>query len=521
MIKIALTGATGNMGRETLIQLMKLQNVTVKILALGTPKDKTLLRKWQSLYKSKLETVIGDVSKFECVKNFISGCDYVLNLAAVIPPHSDKNPINAKNCNLLGVQNIVKAIEETFPQPKLIHISSVAVYGNRNYKHPWGRVGDPLLPSVYDVYASFKLHGERHVLDSNIKYWSILRQTAMLHENMLSDNMRDGLMFHTCFNSPLEWITARDSGKLISSILQKDISNQIPLFWKKVYNIGGGAENRCTGFDTFDDGFRIIGGSAKTFLNPNWHALRNFHGMWFFDGNVLENIFHYQKETVKDYWQEILRLHPYFKIAKILPCSLIKNIAIKRLIRDKNSPYRWIKDNDIGKIKAYFGSYDNIETLSSDWNQFPLLKNGNLPCGSIDYKKLRDINSVQNHELLSHGYDETKSDSELCLSDMQQVAKFRGGKCLSPFMVKGDLYTKLLWQCHDGHKFYASPYTILKAGHWCIECTKLNVWDYDKLAKKVPFYAQVWYDSHTQRENTTYYFDTNYNAHYKTFGDNL
>ena len=520
MIKIALTGATGNMGKETLIQLMKLPNVTVKILTLATTKDKAILRKWKPLYKAKLETVIGDISDFECVKKFISGCDYVLNLAAVIPPHSDKNPINAKKCNLIGVQNIVKAIEKTAPQPKLIHISSVAVYGNRNYKHPWGRVGDPLLPSVYDVYASLKLHGERHVLDSNIKYWSILRQTAMLHENMLSDNLRDGLMFHTCFNSPLEWITARDSGRLIASILQKDIINKIPFFWKKVYNIGGSDENRCTGFDTFDDGFRIIGGSAKTFLNPNWHALRNFHGMWFYDGDVLENIFHYQKETVKDYWQEILRLHPYFKIAKILPCSLIKTIAVKRLLQDKNSPYRWIKDNDAGKIRAYFGNYDNIG-LFSDWNQFPLLKNGNLPCENIDYEKLRDIDSVQKHELLSHGYDETKSDSELCLFDMQQVAKFRGGKCLSPFMVKGDLYTKLLWQCHDGHRFYASPYTILKAGHWCIECTKLNVWDYDKLSKKVPFYAQVWYDSHALKENTTYYFDNQYNAQYKVFGDNL
>ncbi len=46
------------------------------------------------------------------------------------------------------------------------------------------------------------------MLESNIDSFLILRQTAMYHTNMLKDNMKDGLMFHTRFDAPLEWVNS-------------------------------------------------------------------------------------------------------------------------------------------------------------------------------------------------------------------------------------------------------------------------------------------------------------------------
>lgn len=89
---------------------------------------------------------------------------------------------------------------------------------------------------------------------------------------------------------------------------------------------------------------------------------------------------------------------------------------------------------------------------------------------------------------------------------MRDAAAYRGGKCISETMTKGDLYTKLVWECHDGHRFEASPYTVLKAGHWCPVCCQPEPWDFDRLAKFMPFYAQVWYDTHAVEENTEYFF---------------
>ena len=80
-----------------------------------------------------------------------------------------------------------------------------------------------------------------------------------------------------------------------------------------------------------------------------------------------------------------------------------------------------------------------------------------------------------------------------------------------------NLETKLLWECSEGHKFEAKPLTIIKAGHWCEECFENHTWSFDNIAKKSPFYAQVYYDSHDKNENMIYYFDKDFKACYKKF----
>lgn len=517
---VVLTGASGNMGREALRELMSSSVIDrIRILVLNTAKEKAFAKRMQRKYGDRLQVVIGDIAEYKICETLVQGADYVLNLAAVIPPASDKHPERAERCNYYGAVCLTEAVSTLEKQPKLVHVSTVAVYGNRNYLHPWGRVGDPLLPSVYDCYAASKLRGERYVLESGLKNWAILRQTAMLHGAMLSDNMSDGLMFHTCYNVPLEWVTARDSGVLMRKIVEKDAAGQAEGFWKKCYNIGGGAPNRCTGYDTFDQGFRLIGGSTEKFMSPCWNSIRNFHGLWFSDGDVLEKMFGYQNEKISDYWQEILRTHGYYRLAKILPPSFISKIAIQRLLNDENSPRKWISEKDEGKVRAYFGSKENLAYMPERWNEYAVLAKGELADADIDYDAIRKVENIDKFGYrLSHGYDESKPDCELDIEDMRSAAEFRGGKCLSRAMQRGDLYTKLEWECHDGHRFYASPYTVLKAGHWCPECCQPEPWDFDRLAKFTPFFAQVWYDTHSKGENSRYYYDARHRARCVQYG---
>lgn len=518
---VALTGASGNMGRETLTQLFESDVVgKIKVLLVGERRERKLAREWKYKYGSRFEAIFGDIANFDDCKTLVDGSDYVLNLAAVIPPIADHRPDLADKCNRIGVMNIVNAVSRIKKnQPKLVHISTVAIYGNRNYKHPWGRVGDPLISSTYDEYSASKIKGERFVLDSDIQKWAVLRQTGMLHSKMLSNNMKDGLMFHTCFNAPIEWVTARDSGLLMRRLVEKDANGELEdAFWKKCYNIGGGACNRVTGYDTFDEGFKIIGGSTQKYMKPGWNSLRNFHCMWFQDSHVLNDYFDFQHEDVKDYWQEILRTHGYYRLGKLVPAKLVSKFAIERLLKDDNAPRYWVKTNQNGRIRAFFGSKENLNCLPSSWKDFPILAHGQLADGSIDYDDMRDINKLKEHGyILDHGYDESKLDEQLDIEDMQSAAEFRGGKCLSESMNKGDLYTKLEWECHDGHKFWASPYCVLKAGHWCPECCQPSPWDYDRLSKFMPFYAQVWYDTHARGENCTYFYDAKHNACYTHF----
>ena len=511
---VAITGITGNMGQATLKEVVKIKEID-KFKFLVLPDDKRIkkLLKTYKNFKNKFEIIYGNIGDKKVCEKLVKDCDYVVNLAAVIPPHSDKFPEKAIECNQVGVDNLVSVIESMEKQPKLIHISTVALYGNRNYKHPWGRIGDPLLVSPYDIYSATKLRGEFRVLESSIKNWAVLRQTAMLHNNMLSDNMSDGLMFHTCFNAPLEWATAHDSGVLIANILRKDIAKGLGnVFWKKCFNIGGGAKNCLTGFDTLNDGFKLIGGSAKDFFKPYYNATRNFHGMWFYDGHELNDLFDYQSEDTETFWAELVKSHSYYKMGKIVPKGLISTFAIKRLFKDDNSPAYWAKHNDHARLVAYFGGEEKYKALFEPWEKFNLLVENKNDLGEeIDYEALRN---VKNAKLIDYKFDLDKDDSKINIDDLKNVAKNHGGKLLSK--AYNGLYDKYEFENCDGVKFTATAYSVLKAGHWISQIYKENVWDFDRLAKKDKIYVEIWDESHDVNENNLYYFDDKFNAQMKT-----
>ena len=104
---------------------------------------------------------------------------------------------------------------------------------------------------------------------------------------------------------------------------------------------------------------------------------------------------------------------------------------------------------------------------------------------------------------IDHGYDESKPEIELTLSDVQGAAVFRGGKLLSEEMETGDWRTKLRFRCTFGHTFEASPRLVLEGGHWCPECERKS-WNYGKRAKVDHLFAQVWNPLHEPDELREY-----------------
>lgn len=502
---IAITGATGNMGQATLDAFETADYVgEIRLLAHSKKRMKKLLKKHKALRKHKhIEVIEGGMNNPAAVRKLISGADLVINMAAVIPPKADKYPKAAVECNDLGVAALVSELEKSDKPPAFIHISTVALYGNRSGAHRFARVGDPLLVSPLDMYSATKLRGEFKVLESALDKWAVLRQTAMLHPQMLNDNVHDGLMFHTVFDAPFEWLTAHDSGLLIRRIADSINDGTLPKsFWKKCYNMAGGKANRAYGMDTFDDGFGIIGGSTTDFFRPGYNATRNFHGVWYADGDELNALFDYQKQSISDYWQDILRMHPVFKLGKLAPKRLVGHFVVKRLLKDKNSPAYWAAHGDDARIIAHFGSRERYDALqSADW------KTHKLP----DRKGIADI--AGNDSPVFYGFDFDKPDAEIDVADLNAVATAHGGRLVSDDFETGDMYAKLEWETQDGKRFTATPYTVLRAGHWHNPIYDENVWDFDRLAKKDKIFASVWYDSHEPNEDYRYFVDDNYNAH--------
>ena len=502
---IALTGVTGAMGGEVLSSLLQSpEDFYIKCIVYEEEKKlPSFVKKLFKKHSDRIYRFRGNIARYEdCIK-LLEDADYLLHCAALIPPKSDHNPKSTYLSNYVGTKNLADAVIEGGNTVSFVHIATVAMYGNRSYPHVWGRVGDPVISSDYDFYSAYKLKAERYVLECGLKKFVSLRQTAVLHKYMFANNLKDGLMFHTSWNCPLEWVTDVDSGIMCKNLVEKDLKGELCGFWNAIYNIGGGSACRVTGFETLDAGFAMMGSGAKKFFRPNWNITRNFHGVWFYDSDVLDNFLNYRSEDFKTFWQRMSKKYSYFKLAKIVPPSLISKLVFKRLFKNTNAPMYWVKHGKEGRIKAFFGGRDKFEAIGTDWNAFPLLCEGKTPDGTVDYQKLKDINFAR-ERLLNHGYDESKKLEELTVADLDGAAKFRGGKLLSS-SYSSNPYEKLDWQCREGHTFKSSVYTVLKGGYWCPHCCEPKPWRYGSLAKDIPFYAQVYYDTHTKEEENDVY----------------
>ncbi len=81
------------------------------------------------------------------------------------------------------------------------------------------------------------------------------------------------------------------------------------------------------------------------------------------------------------------------------------------------------------------------------------------------------------------GYKEGAEKQKATIEEMQQIARTRGGKCLTEKYIDGN--TKLKWECREGHQWEATPGNI-KSGKWCRKCAgleKLTIEEMQEIAK--------------------------------------
>jgi nucleoside-diphosphate-sugar epimerase len=478
---VFLTGASGNMGYEGFKQLLnRREHFNIVALVLPTEKDKKIMSPYEK--EPGVKIIWGDLTNYDDVLKGVQGADYVLHVGGLVSPAADYLPSLTTQVNVGAVRNIIKAIKaQPYPDKmKLVYIGTVAETGDRNPPIHWGRTGDPIKISVYDNYAISKMIAEREVIESGLKYWVSLRQTGVLYSGML--NNLDPIMFHEPINGVFEWVTARDSARLLTNVCVEEVPEE---FWRRIYNIGGGEKYRTTNYEFMEKSFSAIGMDVKKVTDLNWFATRNFHGQWYEDSDILEDYLHFRSGSADEFITELKENAPFkMKLAKYVPSFMIKKFIMEPVANKELGTMYWLKNNEKDRITAFFGSKERWKAIPS-WNEYKVIEPSK--------EAIR----------LNHGYDETKPKSELDLEDMKQAAKFRGGDCLSATMQKGDLSTKLPWCCAFGHYFEASPTLVLLGGHWCPECLP-TPWNYHEEANRNPFFAQVWYPLH-EKDEANYY----------------
>lgn len=476
---VFLTGASGTMGQETLKQLLsRSSRFRVRALIRPSEKNKALMKKYMC---PALEIVWGDMSDYETVLKCVTGASYILHVGAMVSPAADRYPEQTLYTNIGSTLNIIKAIKEQ-PDPDSVYfayVGTVAMTGGRTEPIHWGRVGDPINPSIFDYYALSKVFSEAALYDSGLKHWVSIRQTGQHPSAAGAAN--EPIITHQPPNNVLEWSTSIESGICMANICEDWVPES---FWRKAYNLSSGAGYRLTTWELMDLNLGAFGIGLADIQDSRMMAKYNFHGHFYTDADALDDILHFRCIPAEQYWagvrEEMRRMAANPMIRAAFPTAEQMKANNREIGRKKGGTYWMFENNEENWIKAFFGSREQHEAILSFEEGYDL----HHPSEEPTY--------------LDHGYDEKKALEELTAEDLQKAAAFRGGECLAEEIP--DIYTPIRWKCADGHEFMMSVNAVLQGGHWCPHCLK-HEWRYGQIAKVNPFYAQVWEPIHEAEDD--------------------
>lgn len=221
--KILILGASGLLG-QTLVELFKKEKYLI-----GVASRKPVEYTETNIIKYSVD-ILDLVSLESIVKEF----DVIINCTGQIT-----NPIN--QCLLLntqGITNIINTVKKF--DKKLIHISSVSVYGTANYV----KENSELNPET--PYGSMKCFSD-YLIESNLKNYAILRVSNLFGKNQEKgiinyltksylSNKKD-LYFNNDGSLKRYYLNIEDLALIIIEVLNKDILGIYNIIGEKKFTI--------------------------------------------------------------------------------------------------------------------------------------------------------------------------------------------------------------------------------------------------------------------------------------------
>ena len=336
MRRILITGGSGTVGKEVLKQLLETPSeFEITAFDVKTAESRSFYRK----SGKKINVVYGNISNRNDVSEVCKDKDIVIHLAAIIPPLADRLPQLARDVNVTGTKNLIECIGELSPEAFFIYSSSISVYGDRN-ANPFIKTSDPLKPSNRDEYARTKIEAEELIRNSRLK-WTIFRLTAIMG---VDNHKPSGIMFHMPLDSHLEIATPADTGRAFVNAL-----NHLDVLNGNIYNLSGGEKCRIDYSDFLTRSFELFGLGKPDFAD-NSFARKNFHCGYYADGNILNDILYFRRDTIEDYFKKVK--NSISPIRKILS-GILRKIIIANLQR-KSEPLAAVKLNISKDIEHFF-----------------------------------------------------------------------------------------------------------------------------------------------------------------------
>ena len=336
MIKsILLTGASGGIGFEVFHQILEAKKYKLSIFIRASKKN---IKRFEP-YNRQVDIIYGDLTNSEDLKQICKPYHAVIHLAAIIPPIAYKSQVKTSKVNVIGTQLLLRHLESYCQEAFFLFSSSVAIYGDR-LKNPEIRVSDPVDKDDPDFYVQSKINAEKIVEQSKLT-WTIFRLTAILGVN---NHKITGLMFHMPLDTPMEITTPSDAARAFVNGIEKK-----HLLAQKIFNLGGGAAFRTTYRELLTENFKINGLGKLNFPEKTF-AEKNFHCGYMVDSDDLEDILHFRKHTLVDYYRMNREAVPIIRKYLSIPFRGI----IKFFLRQMSEPLSAIRRNDMKEIERFF-----------------------------------------------------------------------------------------------------------------------------------------------------------------------
>ncbi|MBN1214294.1 MAG: NAD(P)-dependent oxidoreductase [Candidatus Lokiarchaeota archaeon] len=321
--KILLTGAFGNVGQNTLKQLLTREYEVTCFDIKNSPNEKSrkkLLKNWQ------FKTIWGDILNINDLNNVVKGMDCIIHLAAIIPPLSEKKPELAYKVNVEGTQNLINAVKALPNKPRIIMASSIGIYGTTMHLKPPVKADTPLNPSNH--YSHTKVECEKILIESELP-WMILRLGAVSVEKI--PLKFDTLLFEIPLDQRIEFVSSIDCGIAFANAVMIDKI-------KKIYLIGGGEDCQLLEREFIRGFFNALG---LTMLPDKAFKIPKKKEDWFYtdwmDTKESQEILNFQTENFQQYVEKLKRKFRLRRLGLKIISPIVKLILLRKSPYNKTS----------------------------------------------------------------------------------------------------------------------------------------------------------------------------------------
>jgi nucleoside-diphosphate-sugar epimerase len=156
LMKVLVTGATGLLGFNTVLQLLH-ENCEVNALV----RNPEQLEKYGH---DRLKVVQGDITDASSVEKAMDHCNYVIHCAADTRMNHLKLE-DYKAVNIVGTRNIIEGCKRMAVE-KLVYVSSANTLGYGNLANPGTEQNAIRFPYTKSLYAASKLKAQKLVDDA-------------------------------------------------------------------------------------------------------------------------------------------------------------------------------------------------------------------------------------------------------------------------------------------------------------------------------------------------------------------